>query len=390
MVKTFVARCWAVLASLQVTIVALALLMALVVLCTLAQTDLGTLGAVNTYMRSWLVWRHLPGLGVPVPVFPGGALVGLVLAVNLAAALVRRFEFSVRRLGLWVVHAGLVLLVAGEFVTGAFQVDAKMTIEEGQTADFLEDYHKMELAVTDLTDPAHPVEYGVPDSRLRTGARVPLPGTPVTLRVKRFYTNAQLAPLGPGGPPALADRGVGTGIRITEAPPATSDQEVNATSALVEPLAGGRSYGIWLVSTVLGAPQSFIHEGRTYALAMRARRYYLPFSLTLKKFSHDVYPGTQIPKNFSSLVHLSNPARGEERDVLIYMNQPLRYAGKTFYQASYGKGDTLSILQVVTNPGWLLPYISCSLITLGLLFHFCLTLFRALQRRQAGAEAEAV
>ena len=69
------------------------------------------------------------------------------------------------------------------------------------------------------------------------------------------------------------------------------------------------------------------------------------------------------------------------------MNQPLRYAGKTFYQASYGKGDTLSILQVVTNPGWLLPYISCSLITLGLLFHFGFTLFRALQRRQASAEA---
>jgi len=44
--------------------------------------------------------------------------------------------------------------------------------------------------------------------------------------------------------------------------------------------------------------------------------------------------------------------------VLIFMNQPLRYAGKTFYQASFGKGDTLSVLQVVKNPGWLLPYIS--------------------------------
>ncbi len=53
--------------------------------------------------------------------------------------------------------------------------------------------------------------------------------------------------------------------------------------------------------------------------------------------------------------------------MLIYMNQPLRYDGKAFYQASYGKGDTLSILQVVSNPGWLLPYISCALITLGLL-----------------------
>lgn len=156
MVRRALVRFWAGLASLQVTIVALALLMALVVLCTLAQTDLGTLGAVNTYMRSWLVWRHIRGLGFPVPLFPGGALVGLVLLVNLGIALVRRFEPSGRRLGLWVVHAGLVLLVAGEFVSGVFQVDARMTIEEGQTVSYLEDYHKMELAVSDLTDRSKP------------------------------------------------------------------------------------------------------------------------------------------------------------------------------------------------------------------------------------------
>jgi hypothetical protein len=118
---------------------------------------------------------------------------------------------------------------------------------------------------------------------------------------------------------------------------------------------------------------------------MRARRYYLPYAVTLKKFSHDSYAGTDIPKNFSSLVHLSNPARGEERDVLIYMNQPLRYDGKAFYQASYGKGDTLSVLQVVANPGWLLPYLSCALITLGLLLHFGITLFNAIKRREKEA-----
>jgi len=65
------------------------------------------------------------------------------------------------------------------------------------------------------------------------------------------------------------------------------------------------------------------------------------------------------------------------------MNQPLRYDGKAFYQASFGKGDTLSILQVVENPGWLLPYISCVLVTLGLLIHFGITLRRFLKRRES-------
>ena len=375
-------RFWTLLASLQVTIVALALLMALVVLCTLAQTDLGTLGAVNVYMRSFLVWRHLRGLPVPLPLFPGGALVGLALVANLGAALVRRFEWRARKLGLWVVHAGLVLLVAGEFVTGAFQQDTRMAIEQGQTVNYLESFHQMELAVSDLTDPAHSEEYGIPDTRLKDGATVPLPGTPLALRIQHYFVNAQLEPRAAGDPPSPADRGVGAGVRVTEAPPATSDKEVDATTALVEPVAGGRSYGTWLVSTALGAPQSFIYEGRSYGLSMRARRTYLPYSITLKKFSHDVYAGTDIPRNFSSLVHLSNPARGEERDVLIYMNQPLRYEGRAFYQASYGKGDTLSILQVVANPGWLLPYLSCTLITLGLLAHFGISLYEAARHRQ--------
>jgi hypothetical protein len=175
-------------------------------------------------------------------------------------------------------------------------------------------------------------------------------------------------------------------VRATELPPVTNDDQVDLRAAWVEPVASGRSYGTWLVSNGLGAPQSFIDEGRTWTLSMRPRRQYLPYALTLKKFSHDIYPGTDIPKNFSSLVHLVNPGRAEERDVLIYMNQPLRYDGKAFYQASFGKGDTLSILQVVENPGWLLPYVSCVLVAAGLILHFALTLGRSMKRRAAALE----
>ena len=383
MIKNFALRCWNGLASLQITILSLACLMALVVLCTLAQTDLGTLGAVNTYMRSWVVWRHLKGLSFAVPLFPGGALVGLVLVVNLSVALVRRFDFNWHKCGLWIVHFGLILLVAGEFVSGAFQVETQMTMEVGQTVNYVESARQMELAVTE----AGGADFGVPETLLRKDGPVTLPGTAITLRPRRFYVNANLTMRGPADPPSMANMGVGANVAITEAPPVSAENEVNHTSAFVTLTAGGQDYGTWLVSTAMGAPQTFIHEGRTYTLAMRQRRYYLPYAVTLKKFTHEVYPGTQIPKNFASLVHLSNPGKGEERDVLIYMNQPLRYESKAFYQASFGKNDTLSVLQVVQNPGWLMPYISCVLITLGLLVHFGITLRRSIRRRHETAEA---
>ena len=149
--------------------------------------------------------------------------------------------------------------------------------------------------------------------------------------------------------------------------------------AIIEPVAkSGPSLGVYLVSNSLGAPQGFSHEGRRWSLSLRLRRYQHPFSLTLKDFRHDVYPGTDIPKNFSSLVHLNDPRAGDDRDVLIYMNSPLRHGGLTFYQASFGKDDTLSILQIVRNPSWTLPYISCTLVTLGLLWHFGLMLRKTL------------
>jgi len=380
-------RLWDVITSLKLTIVCLALLMVLVIACTLAQVNLGTLGAVNLYIRSFFVWWDVPGTGWAIAVFPGGALVGLVLGVNLLAAQFRRLELSWKKSGLWIVHAGLILLFVGEFVSSAMQVDAQLAIEQGQTLNYVESPRELELAVTDVTDPAYDDVYGIPESMLEHSDEVKLPNKPITLRVKGYFPNAELSKRAPGDPPSMATAGVGTGVTVRELPAVTSDDQMNRGAAFVEPVAGGRSYGTWLVSNTLGAPQSFTHEGRTYTLALRARREYLPYAVTLKQFRHDVYPGTDIPKNFSSLVHIENPSRGEARDVLIYMNQPLRYLGKTFYQASFGKGDTLSVLQVVQNPGWLLPYISCVLVTTGLLIHFAISLLRSLKRRRAALEA---
>ncbi|HEY7724184.1 MAG TPA: cytochrome c biogenesis protein ResB [Anaeromyxobacteraceae bacterium] len=381
MTRRWLTRAWDLFTSLKLTIACLSLLMVLVVGCTLAQVDMGTFAAVDVYMRSFAVWWHVPGTAVSVPVLPGGALVGLVLTVNLVAAQVRRTELSWKKAGLWLVHAGLVLLIAGEFVTSLFQIDTRMAIEEGQTSNYVESPRELELVVRDATDRER--EVGIPGALLETGAVVTVPGTPLSLRVARYHPNADFRMRAPSDPPSPATMGVGGSVAVQPLPPVTTDDGSDRAAAFVEPLAGGRSYGTWLVSNVLATPQSFVHEGRTYFLSMRPRRWHLPYSLTLKKFRHDVYPGTDIPKNFSSLVHISNPGRGEERDVLIYMNQPLRYEGRTFYQASFGKNDTLSVLQVVRNPGWLIPYFACTLVTAGLLYHFAITMRRARARRAA-------
>ncbi len=363
--------------------------MVLVVACTLAQVDLGSYVAVHRYMNAFVIWAHLPGTGLKIPVFPGGATVGFVLIVNLLSVATHRLALRWNKAGLWLVHLGLIVLLAGQFIAGAFQVEMRMAIEEGQTLAYLESPRDMEFVLTDATDPAKEEEYAIPEKRLVRGATLEVPGTPLALNVRDYYRNAKLGMRAASDPPSRATPGVGAQVAVTEEPPVTADDDMDERAVFVEPLAAGKSYGTWLVSPALGAPQFFFDAGRKWTLSMRPRREYLPFSLTLKKFSHDIYLGTDIPKNFSSLVHLSNPGRGEERDVLIYMNQPLRYEGRTYYQASFGKGDKLSILQVVKNPGWLMPYLACVMVALGLLVHFGANLRRGLARsgKLAGSAA---
>lgn len=366
------------LASIKFGIVLLVLLMCLVVFCTLAQVHLGIFGAVKVYMRAWIVWWGPQGATWKLPIFPGGALVGLLLLINLTAAMFVRLEPTWRKGGLWLSHIGLILLFLGEFVSGGMQVESHMPIEIGQTMNYGEDLRHVELAFVEsgaTEDTVHAISH----RRITAGSLVQDARLPVTVKVLQHMSNSTLqqAPVMAAKSPAT--QGFGREVLATPAPNAASEEQ-NTVSIYAELLEGGKSLGTWLLSTGLDA-QSITAGGRTFETSLRLARVYVPYTLTLKEFRHDLYPGTQIPKNFSSLVRLKDAETKEDRDVLIYMNHPLRYRGSTFFQASFGKNDTLSILQVVQNPGWRIPYLACLLVAAGLAWHFLARLLPA--RRQA-------
>jgi hypothetical protein len=207
--------------------------------------------------------------------------------------------------------------------------------------------------------------------------------------VRNFYQNSRLRMLNQAGQNArpIANQGPGAQIAVEAAPPATGTDERDVASVAVEivPKSGGPSLGTWLVSDALGAPQTFSCGGRTWMIAMRPARHYKAYSLTLQKFTHERYAGTDIPKNFSSKVTLIDPDESVNRDVLIYMNHPLRYRGETFYQAGFQKDDSASILQVVHNPSFIAPYVACVIVAAGLLVQFGFHLIGFSRKRRAVA-----
>ena len=66
-------------------------------------------------------------------------------------------------------------------------------------------------------------------------------------------------------------------------------------------------------------------------------------------------------------------------------SDPLRHGGLTFYQYQMNAAGKMSAFQVVKNPGWLLPYIACIMMGLGLAWQFGYSLLGFIKKRSTAA-----
>lgn len=380
--------------SLKLTIALLALSILLVFWATLAQVKLGIWGVQKEFFQTFFVLGKFPGTDILVPLFPGGYFIGGLLLINLVSAHVHRFKMTWKKSGIFLVHFGLILLLVGELLTGLWQEDFQMRLDEGQTRNYSESIRESELAIIDATDPQFDDVVAIPAEKLAKTPELQHPKLPFRIVTRAFFPNAfveQAPPEGPGPAtaevPVVATRDIGLKAVVRPQPITYRDNERNWATAFVELVGPDGSLGVWMVSTLLIEAQTFEYGGKTYRLQMRLERNYKNFALTLIDFSHDRYAGTEIPKNFSSRLRLVTDDGKDDREVLIYMNNPLRVDGMTFYQASFDNNDQTTVLQVVRNPSWLLPYVSCVLMSVGLLFHFGMHLLGFARKRAASQSA---
>ena len=377
--------------SLRLTVALLVMSMFLIFAATLDQVHIGVWGVQGKYFHSFFIWTRSPVGALNLPIFPGGYLLGGILVVNLVAAHFTRFRLSAAKAGIWIIHLGLIFLLVGEGISGLMQRDAQMRIDVGATARYAESTRHVELAVVDTTARDHDDVVSIPDTLLAARGTVQDPRLPFAIRIISYYANAALRMRGPAAMegPNPATTGAGAGLAVTPQSPTAKDDEADAPAVYVELRGAEGSLGSWLVSTRLVEAQAFSYQGRRWQLSLRPARDYLPFAITLLKFTHDVYPGTQIPKNFMSRVRLRGGAGRDDREVRIFMNNPLRYGGRAFYQAGCENNDRTTILQVVSNPSWQLPYLCCAMIALGLAVQFGWQLFRFLRGPRANPGAPA-
>jgi hypothetical protein len=382
--------------SLRLTVVCLAFAVALVFLGSLAQVDEGLYDAQNRWFRSFLVLNaHIKG--VPIPIFPGGYLIGMVLLVNLIAAHLARFKLTWGKLGIHLTHAGIMLLLVGQMATDLLSHENQMSFFPGETRSYVESPRKAELVfLSDTREAGREKVVSVPQSYLKPGEEIRPPELPFVVKVREFYPNSGFRLRGPmvdtGPPPAT--QGLGANHVVGPLPETKDPDRRNVPSAIIELVGGNGSLGTWWVTPYDGepsdqyasVPQNIQAGGQNWRVALRWERSYLPYSVRLLSTKYDVYLGTRNPKNYQSRVQIENPARGENRPVDIYMNNPLRYEGQTFYQSGMweteDEASRLSTLEVVKNPAWLTPYAGCLMVAGGMSVQFLMHLTGFISKRR--------
>lgn len=130
------------------------------------------------------------------------------------------------------------------------------------------------------------------------------------------------------------------------------------------------------------SPLSLIISGKKVIIEVTKESLTLPFEVALSEFKMDKDPGTNNPASYESFVKLFDD--GKMSNHHVFMNNPLKHSGYTFYQASYSQdngGNYHSTLAVNVDQGRELKYLGSLMLVLGAVWHY------NLNKRKKGAAA---
>ncbi len=130
------------------------------------------------------------------------------------------------------------------------------------------------------------------------------------------------------------------------------------------------------------SPLSLIIGGKKVIIEVTKESLILPFEVALSQFKMDKDPGTDNPASYESFVKLFDD--GKMTNHHVFMNNPMKHQGFTFYQASYSQdsgGNYHSTLAVNVDQGRELKYLGSLMLVLGGIWHY------NLNKRKKGANA---
>lgn len=362
------------IASYKLSCVVFLLLLLLTYLGTLHQVEHGLYQSQQKYFESLILIHWAYGM-VPLPL-PGGYLLLIIAFVNMFWGAVVRFRFRWSKVGFMLMHAGILILLVGAFISYVFSINGRMILYEGETSHEVENSYEWEIGISEAFAQEAVTEYIIRQSDFenlsgRRSRRFVFAGLPFTLELRNYMPNA-----------TMSQRGELVVLSLDK----EHQRNMAAVQAtLIDSSDGVEQSGVvWAGSRV---PDVLDAGGKSWNISMRRQRIQLPFAIRLDKFTNKVHPGTNTPSEFIS--DITKIEDGISQHFKINMNEPFRHLGYTFYQSSWGQQGagtntrTYSVLSVVKNPADKVPLYATLITTIGLVMYYARKLASYLRREKA-------
>ncbi len=374
-----------VLSGFGLATITLLLLGLLTWLATLEQIDNGLYPTLTKYF-DWKAIYLIPEINgkiVPLPL-PGGYWVCAVLLLNLILGGIIRIRKGWNHVGNLISHFGIILMLVAGGVAHHFSERGNMAVEEGQSSNTAEDYFEYVVEVAEIKDgkqdKIHVIRGKDIDDldgdKLRT---FKIPELPFDLQLTGYMPNVVPVSVNERAPDRKQP--IADSYFLAEKPKKTPPEPAEQfTAGCYARILGhdGKNSDPFILAGASFHPFTYRDGDRVFTIDMHKRLWPMQFTVKLNKFTAQFHPGTMMASKFvSNITRIEN---GAEAEVTIRMNEPMRYEGLTFYQASYGppgagpKQKLYSVFEVVRNPADKWPEISLWIVAFGMFVTFMIKL----------------
>lgn len=156
---------------------------------------------------------------------------------------------------------------------------------------------------------------------------------------------------------------------LVQVPDQKSDGEADAFTAKITSGSETRRVNVFGKQGMILEPANCTINGINMSLSFGPIVRELPFSIHLRDFQIERYPGSNSPSSYASEITLKDPSSSVEKPFRIFMNNILKYNGYRFFQSSFDRDEQGTILSVNQDYwGTMITYLGYFLMALGMVF----------------------
>ena len=323
----------------------LAWFMIILICGTLAQKEIGIYTTQQIFFNSNLIWIF----NIP---FIGGKITLILIFLILLFKLLN--DQWIKKISTTIIHISILLLLFGSFITMKYNDEGLIIINENEKCNKMINKNKYTLGILDKNNKIGEfidVNSKKINSNNEFNFKINQISQNSDIKNRTFFLNEKNA------------SGIAKFYKLYSI--SNFVEEKNKFSITCYLFNNSEKKIFYLLEDIFNFKTINLNN-KSYFYTLNKSIEILPFSLYLTNFKKEIYPGTIIPKSYTSNIIIKE-SNGLEWKFNIEMNKPFIYKNYTFYQTSYFENNLKNgtILTVVKNNGKIFPYLSCILILLG-------------------------